>query len=222
MDADVEGRCPDEGDDMTVELDAPECPDEPNEPVDDALVDRAIRHWHTTMGHPSNRAMARAVRLTSGSEKAIRACLRFLCTICRRLRQPAPIPASSLRQYKQLGDCIAVDLFELADPKGLFLNCVGMASRYQLVAVITSKRPAEVLATLMRVWCSWAGVTRRLLSDMGGEFRREFAEELEAMDVELDTAAALSPTQNSIAERAGGSWIVHAWALADEYLLCGG
>ena len=56
-----------------------------------------------------------------------------------------------------------------------------------------------------------------LLCDLGGEFRRELATEVESMGVNYKTTAAISPTQNAACERAGGAWKLHAKALMDEF-----
>ena len=117
---------------------------------------KAVEHLHVTMGHPSNRAMARAVRLTGGSNTAIKACLEHRCPSCRRLREPKPTAAASFRdKWKEFGDCVAIDLFSLADTQGnakTFINAVDMASKFQIVAPCESKHPRVVFATYLGVW----------------------------------------------------------------------
>ena len=76
-----------------------------------------------------------------------------------------------------------------------------------------------VLNKLMESWFNWAGVPRQILCDMGGELRREFAEGLESMSVDVRFSAPYNPTQNAQCERAGGAWKLHAKALADEFSL---
>ena len=208
-----------EEDDVAMETTGGEEADLPVQ--EQASLQKAVEHMHVTMGHPSNRAMARAVRLTGGSVAAIKACLEHRCSVCRRLREPKPAPAASFRdKWKEFGDCVAIDLFQLADTLGntkTFVNAVDMASRFQIVATCESKHPRVVFATFMGVWCSWAGLPKAVLSDRGGEFNKEFSEELEAMNVELISSAAISPTQNAVCERAGGAWKFHARALLDEF-----
>ena len=53
--------------------------------------------------------------------------------------------------------------------------------------------------------------------DQGGEFEREFAQELESMGIEIRPCAAYCPTQNSITERHGGMWKAIAKKLIDQY-----
>ena len=100
---------------------------------------------------------------------------------------------------------VAIDLFQLADTLGntkTFVNAVDMASRFQIVAPCESKHPRVVFATFMGVWCCWAGLPKAVLSDRGGEFNKEFSEELEAMNVELLNSAAIPRRTPSASEPA--------------------
>ena len=49
----------------------------------DLLV--AIKTLHSNLGHPSSRALARAIKLSGGTEEAVRCALNFRCTTCARL-----------------------------------------------------------------------------------------------------------------------------------------
>ena len=148
--------------------------------------------------------------------------MNFKCPTCQRIKEPinaANLPGK-LRRHKDFSDCVAVDLFELADVRGnrkTFLNCLDLASRFQLVVPVDSKHPAVVWQRFLESWVSWAGPPHEMLCDMGGEFKREFASEVESMGIQYRTTAAISPTQNAACERAGGAWKLHAKALLDEF-----
>ena len=94
--------------------------------ADQQVLQNAIRQLHRNLGHPDGQSLARAIRLTGGSDEAVRIALSFKCPVCHRLQEPKPTPAASLRQYKKFGDAVAVDLFVLADCYGevrTFLTC---------------------------------------------------------------------------------------------------
>ena len=55
---------------------------------DEAAILAAVKQLHTNLGHPSNVALARAIRLTGGSDLAVKTALNFRCTVCYRLREP--------------------------------------------------------------------------------------------------------------------------------------
>ena len=42
----------------------------------------SLRQMHTNLGHPSNHALARALRVTGGSAAAVRAALQLRCDVC--------------------------------------------------------------------------------------------------------------------------------------------
>ena len=170
------------------------------QPEDEHAIKLAIAKLHTNLGHPSNQALARAVRLTGGSDLAIATALAHRCPTSESIKGPtnaAHIPGS-LRQSKDFGEKIAIDLFELADCFGkscTFLNTLDTATGFQICTPVESKFPAVVWSKLLDSWISWAGPPHKLLADNGGEFNRELAQELESMGVTIEHTAALAPTQ---------------------------
>ena len=69
--------------------------------------------------------------------------------MCDRLQtpnNPAHMPGG-IREAKDFGDTVAIDLFSLADCFGQvqsFLNIVDLASAFQIVVTIASKHPNHV------------------------------------------------------------------------------
>ena len=63
------------------------------------------------LGHPSGDALARAIRLSGGSDDAIQAAHKVQCTVCERLTEPSPVLAASLRRWTEFGQCVALDLY---------------------------------------------------------------------------------------------------------------
>ena len=120
--------------------------------------------------------------------------------------------ASSARPA-HFNDHVGVDCFTIpaADGRKLtFLNVVDRNSRFQVCARIVSRHPAGVMDTFVRVWASWAGYPKSMTLDQGGEFFREFADELEANDVSTTWCATQAPWQNGPTERHGGAWKIVA------------
>ena len=103
--------------------------------------------------------------------------------MCDRLQtpnNPAHMPGG-IREAKDFGDTVAIDLFSLADCFGQtqqFLNSVDLASAFQIVVPVDSKHPSHVYEKLFDYWIVWAGPPDRLVCDNGGEFKRELSEEL--------------------------------------------
>ena len=181
----------------------------PEEVEDERVIRLAVAKLHTNLGHPSNKALARAIRLTGGSDLAIATALGHQCPVCDRLKNPTnpSHQAAGIPEVKDFGRAIAIDLFTLADCFGKplnFLNVVCLGSGYQIVTPVGSKHPNVVWDALHKCWMSWAGPPDTVICDGGGEFRQECSTELEDMSVKIKGTAALSPTQNAMCERKGG------------------
>ena len=104
--------------------------------ADEITLKQAIAKLHTNLGHPSNTSLARAIRLTGGSDLAVSLALAHRCPVCYRLQQPgnaAHLPAS-LRKAREFGEVLSIDLFTLADHQGqsqTVLNAVDLATQFQ-------------------------------------------------------------------------------------------
>ena len=125
-----------------------------------------------------------------------------------------------LRTDRDFGDTAAIDLFVLADYEGKqlsFFNILDLASTFGVVAMIPSKHPKIVWDHFFEHWITPFGVPRRLIYDQGGEFEREFGQELEDLGCEPMPTAAITPQQNAVCERHGGIWKTHARRLLDEF-----
>ena len=188
---------------------------------EDANLRKIVAQLHVNLGHPSNDALARAIRLSGGSDDAIQAALKVRCTVCERLTEPSPVPAASLRRWTEFGQCVALDLFMFADitgENGLFLNMLDMASHHQVVFPVADKNPLTVFYGFLLGWCLTLGVPECLRFDLGGEFESSFSELAEQIGCRLLPAASVSPTQNAPpCERAGGAWKYRARRLVDQF-----
>ena len=83
--------------------------------------------------------------------------------------------------------------------------------------MIPSKHPKIVWDHFFKHWITPFGVPRRLFCDQGGDFEREFGQELEDLGCESMPTAAITPQQNAVCERLGGIWKTHARRLLDEF-----
>ena len=81
---------------------------------ENANLRKIVAQLHVNLGLPCNDALARATRLSGGSDDAIQAALKVRCTVCERLTEPSPVPGASLRSWKEFGQCVALHLFMFA------------------------------------------------------------------------------------------------------------
>ena len=167
---------------------------------------------HTNLVHPSNHALARAIRVTGGSAASVRAALQLRCDVCESQQHPGPSLPTKLRTDREFGDTAAIDLFVLADYEGSqlsFINILDLADTFGVVAVIPSNHP-KIVWDHFFTGSLLLAVPRRLIYDQGGEFEREFGQALEDLACEPMPTAAITPQQNAVCERHGGIWKTHA------------
>jgi len=175
---------------------------------------------HVNTGHPANDSLARAIRVTGGSQRAVDMALNLYCEVCAAHQRPLPHLPGRIKLDRDFSDSIGVDLFTLADYAGnqlVFLNVVDLASGFTMVGTVPSRHPSVVFARLLQVWLTPFGAPQRVIFDGGGEFEREFSKELEDMGCRLMTTAACTPQQNATVERHGGMWKIHARKLIDQF-----
>ena len=129
---------------------------------EDANLRKIVAQLHVNLGHPSNDASTRAIRLSGGSDDAIQAELKVRYTVCKRLTEPSPVLAASLRRWTEFGQCVALYLFMFSDitgENGLFFEHVGHG---QSLPGCFSGRRQESLDSFLRIplrlvshtWCS--------------------------------------------------------------------
>ena len=124
------------------------------EPAESTLaLRRAVEKLRTDFGHLGSRNLARAVRLSGGSDAATNAALHYRCPVCERVpapANPAHLPGSILRA-QDFNESVAIGMFELADTRQrrqLFLNIDDRARGFQIVAPCDSKHPCCMLQRL--------------------------------------------------------------------------
>ena len=170
---------------------------------EDANLRKIVAHL-VNLGHPSNDALSRAIRLSGGSDDALQAAFTVRCTVCERSTENSPVPAASLRRWTEFGQCVALDLFMFADitgENGPFLNMLDMASHYQVVFPVADKNPLTVFYGFLLGWCLTLGVPESLRFDSGGEFESSFSELADQIGCRLlpgknsTTSATASTTQ---------------------------
>ena len=180
-----------------------------------------LRQMHTTLGHPSNDALARAKRVTGGSAAAVCAAPQLRCDVCESQHRAGPHLPARLRTDKAFGGTAAIDLFVLADYDGNLLSFIKTFSTlralFGVVAMAPSKHSKIVWDHFFTHWITPFGVPRRLIYDQGGEFERELEQELEDMGCEPMPTTTITLQQNAVCERHGGPWKTRARRLIDEF-----
>ena len=166
---------------------------------------------HTNLGHPSNHALSRAIRVTGGSAAAVRAALQLRCDVCESQQHPGPqLPARLRTDREFLVTQQPLTCFVLAEYEGnqlSFINILDLASTFGVVATIPSKHPKIVWDHFFKHWITPFDVPPRLIYAQGGEFEREFGQELERSGVRTYADSSHHSTaKTQSCERHGRIW----------------
>ena len=168
-----------------------------------------LKRCHENLGHPSNVRLISMLRSANANDKTIQLAKGLTCPTCDSKRVPPSRPVAKERKAWEFNKQIMVDTFEVEvlGRKLKCLNVVDEATGYQMVAPLWHGCAASnVRSCYRKLWKRWAGCPLRVLSDNGKEFEGDFTRGLEIDGSFVDTTAAMSPHQNGMVERRGGTW----------------
>ena len=145
----------------------------------------AIKRVRENLGHASQPALLRALRIALASEVAIKAARLFRCPECPRLREPRRPRPSKLPIANEFNIMIGIDIFNVKDSAGeswTFLNTLRQGTSYQVCTLLgeTHGNPTGrvVLEALNSSWINWAGYPERgIVTDRAKYFLAELAED---------------------------------------------
>ena len=173
----------------------------------------AIRRLHQMMGHCSNQALVRMLRMSLAKKEIIDAAQHFRCQSCDEMKsdeRPRTVrPINPCHQIK-FNDELAADVFEVVDCKGArhsILSLLDMSTHYHVaVRVAPGGTPSSKICAeaINASWLSWAGAPRSFVCDQGIHNRGRVAALLQSLGTEIRRVGARAPHQLGIAERHGG------------------
>ena len=173
------------------------------------MVAATLKRIHQNLGHPPTRELVRHLRLSGASEGIVRAAEQLVCKTCEKHRRPRPARVAQPQAALDFNQVVAVDIIWLDTCESTALpalNCVDMASTYQVVLPLPGISSAEVGSAFIDGWVSWAGAPRHLLADLDSAFKDKFLELLDQRCTVIRCSAGQAHWQNGLCERHGASW----------------
>ena len=170
-------------------------------------LERMVRRAHEGLGHPENGRFVRILRHSHADPEAIEIAKNLRCSVCEAYKVPAPIrQGAPPREDLFINDLVGVDTVHLRNHKNQAvpaLNMIDWHSHFQLVVPMAAENAAETRKAY-RQWARFFGPPRKLMIDLGGEFKAEFRKQAEEDGSELVPGPLETPTQRGLTERAGG------------------
>ena len=165
---------------------------------------KIAKKLHCQFSHANqNKLIELLKRAGMGNDDKLINCVKEVCKkceVCRDYRRPSALPAVGLPLATKFNEVVAMDLKFF---KGkIILHLIDHLTRFSAAAVLSSKKPEEVIKNIFRIWISVFGPPTKFLSDNGGEFNNEdFRILCEKYNIIVETTAAEAPWSNGLCER---------------------
>ena len=172
-----------------------------------ATLERMVRRAHEGLGHPETSRFLRILRQSNVDEEVIKIAKELKCSTCAAFRLPDPARrAAPPREEMHCNERVGLDVVHLRDHNNHTvpsLNIIDWGTHFQLVIPMSAESASDIRKAY-RQWIRFFGVPRKLLIDLGTEFRAEFRRQAEQDGSEVALSSVEAPTQRGLTERAGG------------------
>ena len=169
----------------------------------EALVRRAHDEG---LGHPGRERFLRILTNSKASKKVLEIAKNLHCSVCEKFKLPKPARAGAPPKEVGLNEIVGVGTIQVRAPfskKTIYcLNIVDYSSHFQLTVPLTD-HTAQGTRAGYRMWLKIFGPPRKLLCDLGKEFRKEFEHLAESDGSELLPSSLEPPEQRGLVERQG-------------------
>ena len=169
-------------------------------------LEALVRRAHEGLGHPGRDRFLRILTNSKASKKVLEIAKNLHCSVCEKFKMPKPSRAGAPPKEIGLNEVVGVDTIQLRAPFSkktkYCLNIVDYSSHFQLVVPL-SDHTAQGARAGYRMWLKIFGPPRKLLCDLGKEFRKEFEHLAESDGSELLPSSLETPEQRGLVERQG-------------------
>lgn len=120
----------------------------------------ALKRLHQNLGHPSNRDLARHLRISGVGDEVVKAAKSIHCETCSRHKQAGTRRPARLVRQLDFNQEVVLDTLNLFDHTGqriIALSVLDLASHYHVVKRIDGRTAGSLANTFRAAWLSWAG-----------------------------------------------------------------
>eukprot|EP00439_Symbiodinium_sp_Y106_P005857 s5960_g1.t1 len=170
-------------------------------------LEKMVRRAHEGLGHPERERFLRILRHSRAPEEVIQIAKDLRCSICEAYRLPDPARRSAPpKEQVYVNDLVGIDTIHIRDHRNNAVpavNIIDWHSHFQLVIPMKGETADHVRAAY-RQWTRFFGPPRRLMIDLGSEYKAQFRKQAERDGSEVVPAPVEAPYQRGLTERAGG------------------
>ena len=174
-----------------------------------AAIRKEVARLHIAFGHPAPVALARMLLIAKADPMLVQFAKKYTCSTCARRAPPARIPKVTL-PYRptRFNEKVGLDVKYLSDAMNstfYALNVLDLATGFQILTILPTKTPLDVVRAFEDKWVRWAGVPDVLVFDRGGEFLGPaFREMVERFGSGTRVTPVEAAWQQGMVERHGG------------------
>ena len=169
-------------------------------------LEALVRRAHEGLGHPGRERFLRILTNSKASKKVLEIAKNLHCSVCEKFKLPKPARAGAPPKEVGLNEIVGVDTIQVRAPFSkktkYCLNIVDYSSHFQLIVPLVD-HTAQGARAGYRMWLKIFGPPRKLLCDLGKEFRKEFEHLAESDGSELLPSSLETPEQRGLVERQG-------------------
>ena len=169
----------------------------------------ALRRLHQNLGHIPNQELARHIKLSGGSQEAIKAAKSLRCRACKACARPQSARPAKPVPVLDFGDVLGIDVVHLVDGAGakhLALSMIDYASTYHVVARVKDAKAKTLAAAVRDYWIAWAGPPRTFSLDLDSGFKNVFEDMCYDIGAYMSHSAGTAHWQHGLVERHNGVW----------------
>ncbi|CAE7510335.1 unnamed protein product, partial [Symbiodinium pilosum] len=170
-------------------------------------LQQMLRRAHEGLGHPEQNRFLRILQNSKVSDEVLEEAKKFRCSTCEAYRLPAAARRGAPpKEELFINEHVGVDTVHLRNHRNEAvpsLNVIDFHTHLQLVIPMASESSSEIRKAY-RQWIRYFGVPKKVLFDLGTEFRAEFRKQVQNDGSEGLISSLETPTQRGLTERAGG------------------
>ncbi|CAE7276334.1 unnamed protein product [Symbiodinium sp. CCMP2592] len=173
-------------------------------------LEKMVRRAHEGLGHPEREPRERFLRILRHSrapEEVIEIAKNLRCSTCESYRLPDPARRGAPpREQVYVNDLVGIDTIHIRDHRNQAIpavNIIDWHSHFQLVVPMKGET-ADHARAAYRQWTRFFGPPRRLMIDLGSEYKAQFRRQAERDGSEIIPSSVEAPYQRGLTERAGG------------------
>ncbi|CAK0856800.1 unnamed protein product [Prorocentrum cordatum] len=176
---------------VSKDIDAIECTDAMQELMKRFNVStiRAVKRAHISLGHPSNAALATAMKHAKAPAEWLQCARLFQCEVCLSRQRPRAVRVAVLPKANRFNEVVNTDVYYVTwkNKERNILAMMDEFTRYEVDYPIAKETFKKEVQLFQKLWISWVGKPDTMRMDMAGSHTsRKMHQWMSKHDIALD------------------------------------